>query len=362
MLTLGDELRGALATYVEPLGNFSRRKSHSPEQQAGILQILLYPSTGFNAAPEAVSVVVIHSLTSFNGIEAFQMLKNEKLNIPFILVTGVLSEQMALQCLKDGIDDFVLKSNFKRLPQAIVSAIEKKRNEKEKSRMALELKKSHKELRLLLNRHQVSVEEERMNIARDLHDELGQVLTALKIDIMMLWKRMGGGKMTKETMDAEFEEITDLVDKITKSVKDISSGLRPETLDELGFIEAVKIHALEFERRSRIKCNTFLPFDNLELNKDLSIALFRIVQETLTNVARHSEATSAEIKLDIMGDNIHMTISDNGKGIVDSDINSSHSLGIIGLRERVRLLNGEFHIGSPKNRGTVVSIVVPLES
>lgn len=301
-----------------------------------------------------------YSLSSFNGVEAFHMLKEANLEVPFILVTGVLSEQMALQCLKDGIDDFVLKSNFKRLPQAIISAIEKRKTEQEKAQMALELKRSHKELLLLLNRHQVSVEEERMNIARDLHDELGQVLTALKIDIMMLWKRIGAGKMTKESVDSEFEGVAGMLDKITRSVKDISSGLRPETLDDLGFLEAVKVHASEFERRSKIQCKTTLPARDLEINKDLSIALFRIIQEALTNVARHSQASSAEIKLGVADGRIHMSIEDNGKGIMESDVNSSHSLGIIGLRERVKLLHGEFKIGSMKKGGTALLVDVPL--
>jgi signal transduction histidine kinase len=305
-------------------------------------------------------ILADYSLSTFNGIEAFQMLKDEKINIPFILVTGVLSEQMALQCIRDGIDDFVLKSNFKRLPQAIFNAIEKRKSEREKIRITQELKKSHNELRLLLNRHQISVEEERMIIARDLHDELGQVLTALKIDIMMLWKNISSGKITmKERIDTEFEGIVETVDKITKAVKDISSGLRPETLDELGFVEAIKIHAAEFERRSKIKCKTILPKNDVNLSKDLAIALFRIVQEALTNVARHAAASTAEIKVSSINGRIHLLITDNGKGITDSEINSSQSLGIIGLRERVRLLNGEFQIGPAEEGGTSISVIVP---
>jgi len=122
-----------------------------------------------------------HSLPQFNSIEALKICQERKLNLPFILVTGVLSEHLALECINEGIDDFVLKSSFKRLPAAIIGSMRKKEMEDEKNRFASALKKSHEELRLLVNRHQISIEEERMNIARDLHDELGQVLTALKI-------------------------------------------------------------------------------------------------------------------------------------------------------------------------------------
>jgi len=308
-------------------------------------------------------ILADYSLSMFNGVQAFQMLKKEKLETPFILVTGVLNEKMALDCLNDGIDDFVLKSSFRRLPHAISNAIAKKETKLEKRRMTAELEKSHLELRLLLNRQQTSIEEERLNIARDLHDELGQVLTALKIDIMMLWKKIGAGKLpSKELADEELGSIVQLVDKITLSVKEISSGLRPETLDELGLVEAIRWHAVEFERRNNIKCILTLPFHSMNLSGCLSIALFRIVQETLTNVARHSKATRVEIKLSEKDGEISLEISDNGVGISDSHVQSSKSLGLIGLRERVHLHNGKLSIHSGKEGGTKVSIVIPQSS
>src|SRR6478736_3599131 len=139
-------------------------------------------------------ILADYSLSTFNGMQAFQMLRREKLVIPFILVTGVLSEKLAVECMKEGVDDFVLKSSFKRLPSAILNAIKKKEGELEKSRMAFELEKSHEELGLLIKHQQNSLEEERTRIARDLHDELGQALTALKIDISMLWKKFNANK------------------------------------------------------------------------------------------------------------------------------------------------------------------------
>jgi len=306
-------------------------------------------------------ILADYSLHSFNGIQAFRMLTSERIDLPFILVTGVLTEEMALQCMKDGIDDFVLKSNFKRLPQAIFSAIDKKANERDKARMAKELQKSHKELGLLLNRHQTSVEEERKTIARDLHDELGQVLTALKIDITMLRKKVAA-KDDSRKVDAEFESIILLVDHVMKSVKDISAGLRPDTLDELGLVEAIKAYALEFERRNRIQCKMTLPAVDLEFDKDLSIAVFRIIQEALTNVARHSGATTTEINVRVDEEELQLVIKDNGKGILDSDLISSKSLGIIGIRERVRQMKGLFSIGKFGNGGTIVTVTIPLKN
>jgi len=305
-------------------------------------------------------ILADYSLSMFNGMQAFRMLKERKIVMPFILVTGVLSEHLALECINEGIDDFVLKSSFKRLPAAIIGAIRKKEIEEEKNRFASELKKSHEELRLLVNRHQISIEEERMNIARDLHDELGQVLTALKIDIAILRKKLTTGKeVSEQIISHEFEAISKTVDKIATSAKQISSGLRPEVLDDLGIFEAIQWQVIEFEKRNKIICQLYLPREQAELTKELSIALFRIVQEALTNVARHSLADLVQIYIDIRDHVLFLEILDNGKGIEDDKIRSSKSLGIIGLRERVQLLRGQFFIGKAKGGGTKLSIIIP---
>src|SRR5260221_13191914 len=199
-------------------------------------------------------VLADYSLPSFNGMKAFDLLKKMDVHIPFILVTGALSEQLALECLSQGVDDFILKSSFKRLPAAIAGAIKKKESEKEKIRMASELKKSHEELQLLLGRHQIAREEERTTIARDLHDELGQALTGLKIDISMLWKKLVSGKISStQVVDDEFGSIMKLIDKTMQSAKRISSGLRPEILDELGVVEAIQWLGHEVQIRKKIR-------------------------------------------------------------------------------------------------------------
>lgn len=308
-------------------------------------------------------ILVDYSFPSFNGMDAFRMIRQIKKYIPFILVTGAMSEKMALECLKEGVDDFILKSSFKRLPAAILSAIEKKETEKEKNRISSELKKSHGELKVLFKRQQTAREEERLSIARDMHDELGQVLTALKIDISMLAKRMASGKITdSEEVTKEFNVIINLVDQITQSVKRISGGLRPEILDELGIVEAVRWQVHEFEQRSQIKGIALLPPEELSIDRDFAIAIYRIVQEALTNVARHSEATQVTIQLKVKDDNLHIEVADNGKGISKEEIESSKSFGLIGLRERVSSFNGKFDIYKKPTGGTVVSAIMPLES
>ena len=201
-----------------------------------------------------------------------------------------------------------------------------------------------------------------MKIARDLHDELGQMLTALKIDISMLLKKI----LTTRPFDEkyvvnEFQSITNLVDNVTQSVKTISSGLRPETLDPLGILESIKCQAIEFEKRNKIICKTILPDQPLEISKDLSIAIYRIVQESLTNISRHAQAEEVEIRLIVAENQIFLEVKDDGNGIQEDQIHSSKSLGLIGLRERVHALGGVSTIVGNPTDGTMITIILPVK-
>jgi two-component system, NarL family, sensor histidine kinase UhpB len=304
-------------------------------------------------------ILVDYTLPSFNGIEAFRMIRQERKYIPFILVSGALSEQVALEFLEEGVDDFILKSSFKRLPAAVVNAVRKKEDEKERNKIGLELKKSHSELMSLIERQDRAIEDERTNIARDLHDELGQVLTALKIDVSMLKRSVLSGKPLNG-VEAEFKSITDLIDRITHSVKRISRGLRPEALEDLGIMEAIRYQVLEFGKRNNIDCDLHLPTSAPKLDNTLSITLFRIVQEALTNIMRHAQASSVQVQLEVQDEGLLLTISDDGVGISNNEIESSKSLGLIGLRERVRALKGRFSITGSPGGGTAITVMLPI--
>jgi two-component system sensor histidine kinase UhpB len=304
-------------------------------------------------------ILVDYSLPSFNGIDAFRLIKAEQKHMPFILVTGALSEQVALEFLEEGVDDFILKSSFKRLPSAIVNAIQKKNVERERHRMSMELQKSHAELMSLIERQDRGIEEERTNIARDLHDELGQVLTALKIDVSMLKRGVLSGK-PMSGIEAEFKSITDLIDRITQSVKRISRGLRPEALEDLGIVEAIRYQVQEFGKRNNVECEVQLPSTPPFIDSTVSIILFRIVQEALTNIMRHAQASFVRVLLEIRDDVLVLNVQDDGVGISSREIESSKSLGLIGLRERIRSLKGKFSISGSPGGGTAITVILPL--
>ncbi len=312
------------------------------------------------------AILADYSLPMFNGMEAFRILKTEKLDIPFILITDVLSEELVLECLKERVDDFILKSSFaNRLPDVISNLISDKERSAAsvKQRMAAALKKSYEELQLLSALQRITRNEERQTIARDLHDELGQLLTALKIETTFLWKQLTSEKKPDgQTVDAGFVGIVRLVDRATGTVNSIASGLRSNVLDELGLLEAIKWQCQEFEtiHSNRITCKAYLPSTPLDIDRTFALALFRVVQEALTNVARHARATQVEIHLRLNDKTLALILKDNGRGITRDEMTSSRSLGIIGLRERVRFLNGKFNITGEGGKGTSVSVTIPI--
>ncbi len=220
------------------------------------------------------------------------------------------------------------------------------------------LKKSSKLLRDLATHLQTVREEERTLIAREIHDELGQVLTVLKIQLSLL-----GNKLNPEqtSLKEKVNLLTDLIDQSVESVQKISSQLRPTILDELGLNAAIEWQTEEFEKLTNIKCFLVLPKDDLKLNSKKSTAIFRIFQEALTNIARHSNANNVTISLLTNQSNISLEIADNGKGISVEQIKDFKSLGIHGMEERAMILGGRVTFDSFSGKGTKVKVEIPID-
>ena len=204
-------------------------------------------------------------------------------------------------------------------------------------------------------------EKESKRIAGEIHDVLGQQLTALKIDLSWLTGRVAPlGETGKEIQD-KIGTMSDLIDKTIESVQKISAELRPVLLDDLGLGPAVEWLAQDFESRTKIKCRLRASCDDIDLDADRSTAIFRISQEALTNVARHARATAVDINLGEQDGALVLRISDNGKGIKDSEIYAPRSLGLMGMRERVRPFGGKIEISGIPEKGTALIVTLPLE-
>jgi signal transduction histidine kinase len=218
------------------------------------------------------------------------------------------------------------------------------------------LLEDERELKALSERMLLVQEEERTRIARELHDDLGQALTALKMDV--------GGLLAMTPPSASDEplraRIMNTLDETVTAVQRISSELRPSTLDDLGLAAAIEAEASRFEQRTGIECELSLPDDPaLHVEGAAATAIYRIVQEALTNVSRHANASRVELRLRLRPEELLLEIRDDGRGITTAQLDDPFSLGLIGIRERAGLAGGTVRIEGIAGRGTIVSVRIP---
>ena len=221
------------------------------------------------------------------------------------------------------------------------------------------LKSSQEQLRNLAAHLQSAREQERAGIAREIHDELGQTLTALKMDLRWLEKRIPD---KPDILDDKIIGMQDLIHKTIQDVKRISSELRPGMLDDLGLVPALEWQLSNFQERTGIRCNLTIDTEEIRFDNDVSTALFRIFQETLTNVVRHAQATKVIASLGVKNGNMTMKVKDNGQGITESELQNPKSFGLIGIKERVQFMHGKVKIKGVQGKGTTVEVLIPMKS
>jgi PAS domain S-box-containing protein len=221
------------------------------------------------------------------------------------------------------------------------------------------LKQSFEDIRRLASHLEKVREEERINIAREIHDELGQQLTVLKMDISWLSKKLTDND---PGIRQKIQELLKVIDHTVNTVRRISTELRPSILDDLGLVAALEWQSQEFKNHSGIKTKFVSKVDEVKIPVSVATTLFRIFQESLTNVARHAGATSVEAVLSMEKEKIRMTITDDGKGFYTDRIENKKTLGILGMRERATLMGGEYKIISTPGKGTQIQVTVPVSS
>jgi two-component system sensor histidine kinase UhpB len=229
-------------------------------------------------------------------------------------------------------------------------------------RMAERALGSYREqLRALTARLQSLREEERTSVARDIHDDLGQTLTAIKLNLDWLEGRIEKQKdnVTFNPLLDRVVETNEMTESAIRSVQRIASDLRPALLDTLGLEEALREESRRFEERSSIKCELDLPLEPLRLPPQISIAIFRVFQEALTNVVRHAKATTVKVQLNTAANQVMLRIQDNGGGIGPQAIGDSRSLGLLGMTERASALGGQVSFEPTTPQGTRVTLQLP---
>jgi two-component system sensor histidine kinase UhpB len=219
------------------------------------------------------------------------------------------------------------------------------------------LQRSLEELRALAARLQSVREEERTRVAREIHDELGYALAAIKLEFTALLRDL---PVDEGPVGQRSQSILKLVDGAIESIQRIATDLRPGILDDLGLVDAVEWVAEDFQTRTGTKVQLALPEVDLAIDRERSTAIFRILQEALTNVAQHANATQVSVRLAEEAGFLTLEIQDNGRGITVEQLSASDSLGILGMRERSLLLGGDLVVSGVPAFGTTVTVRIPL--
>src|SRR5687768_15965591 len=290
-------------------------------------------------------------MPGIDGFETARLIRSRdrSKSTPIIFLTAAADEMTSMfRGYEVGAVDYLMKPVSPEVLKSKVAVFV------ELFRKSERLRESEDKLRRLAA-HLISVrEEERAHIAREIHDELGQVLTGLKMEVTWLAKRLKDKALIEKT-----DSMCDLIDSSVQTVRKIATGLRPEMLDDMGLVAAVGWQAKEFQKRTGIRCRAKLPAET-KFDIDVSTAMFRIFQEILTNVARHSRATRVDIELKLGEAEVSLDVVDNGVGIQDSELHARKSLGLLGMQERALLFGGDVAVNGSPGHGTRVSVSIPL--
>ncbi len=296
-----------------------------------------------------------YNLPGFTGIEALQMLRATGRALPFILVSGEIGEDTAVEAMRNGANDYLLKNNLARLAPAVEQAISAAETLRAKRQADRELQASQKRLSELAQHLQTSVESERHAIAREIHDDVGGSLTALKFDLDWIGRRVTQPEVRQRVLSA-----LDTVTHAIEASQRIMHNLRPAILEQ-GLVPALQWMASRFERRSGVTCVFRTSHDKPALPAGVPLVAYRTAQEALTNISKHAQATRVSIDLSLTRGVLSLEISDNGRGLSSADLGKAQSFGIRGLRERALTVGGWIDLSSGAG-GTTVILSVPLDN
>ena len=299
------------------------------------------------------AVISDYNLPGFSGLVALDLLKASGRDLPFILVSGEIGEDTAVAAMRDGASDYLLKNNLARLVPALLQAIDAAETRQARLLADKELDASQERLRELAQHLQASIEQERVSIAREIHDDVGGSLTALKFDLAWI-ARHATDEAVKLRVSAALETLTLAID----SSKRIMHNLRPAILEQ-GLFAALQWLAVRFEKRTGVVCTLRLPAGTPELPLGVPLVAYRAAQEALTNVSKHAQATHVRLDLSLAGGVLSLEISDNGCGLTSEDLAKARSFGIRGLHERAATIGGWVEMSSGAN-GTTLILSVPL--
>lgn len=294
-----------------------------------------------------------YNLPGFSGLVALEMLKASGAVTPFIIVSGEIGEDVAVSAMRNGAADYLLKNNLARLVPAMLHAIDAHQALRDKHQADTALAQSQERLRELAQHLQTSVELERAAIAREIHDDVGGSLTALKFDLAWIARHTQDPAILQRAHSA-----LDTVSQALEASKRIMHNLRPAILEQ-GLVAALQWMAATFEKRTGIQTRFRSSQEQPQLPAGVPLVAYRTAQEALTNVSKHAQASRVNLDLTIAAGVLSLEVSDNGQGLSRVDLAKARSFGIRGLHERAGTVGGWVDLSSGP-RGTTLILSVPL--
>ena len=295
-----------------------------------------------------------YHFADFTALDAWEILQEMERRPPFILVSHAIGEVAAVAALKQGINDYVLKEQLSSLVHVIGRAIEVRDARLAKARADAELAASQQRLAELTAHLQLSIEQERAAIAREVHDDIGGALAAMKFDLAWL-----GRHASDDSTQTHINAATEMLQHALGASQRIMRNLRPAVLDQ-GLVAAIQWMVNGFEKRTGIKTTLRAAEETIHTTKDIQLVAYRTAQEALTNVSKHAQCSAVTIDISDHEDVLTVEISDNGRGIAKEDLEKPSAFGIKGLRERAKTVGGWIDISRNAGAGTTVIVSIPL--
>ena len=293
------------------------------------------------------------SLPGFDGLQAQRILQDSGRDIPFILVSGAMGEDTAVAAMRQGASDYLLKNHLIRLVPAVEHAVASSRDRRARQRADRELAASRQRLSELAQHLQTSIEMERAAIAREIHDDVGGSLTAVRFDLAWIGRHVQSPEILQRVASA-----IETVSHAIEASQRIMHNLRPAILEQ-GLVPALQWMANGFEKRSGISCRFNTSHDAMQLPVGVPLVAYRFAQEALTNVSKHAGASRVTIDLSLTRGVVSLEVADNGRGLADEDLTKARSFGLRGLHERASTVGGWVDLSTGAG-GTVLMLSVPL--
>lgn len=300
-------------------------------------------------------VLADYRLPGFTALDAWEACRRLPNVPPFVLLSGAIGEAAAVEAIRSGINDYLLKDDMAKLPHVIGRAIEVRQAQHERKRAARELAASERRLAELAEHLQVSIEEERAAIAREIHDDIGGALTAVKFDLAWI-----GRHADDPEMQGHAQAATEMLRHAIGASQRIMMNLRPPILDQ-GLTAAIQWLVENFERRTGTPVHLHAPLGRLALTPEVELVAFRTTQEALTNITKYARCTEVTIDLSGTGGLLTLEIADNGRGLPPDARDKPQAFGLRGLQARAQTVGGWLDISVPPGGGTSIVLSIPLE-